>query len=93
MIRFQFKPSFERSLKHMSDQDKERVRNAIEKLARLMMEGEKTIGLGITRLRGNFWEARAGLGTRVLYQHTGDLIEVILAGNHDDIKHFLKHNG
>ena len=34
------------------------------------------------------WEVRKGIKTRILLRWEGDLVEFILAGNHDDIKKF-----
>ena len=48
-------------------------------------------GLGLKRLRGNFWEVRKGIKTRVLFRWEGDLVEFIFAGDHDDVKRFLKN--
>ena len=47
-------------------------------------------GLGLKRLRGNFWEVRKGLKARILFRWEEDLVEFVLAGNHDDVKRFLK---
>lgn len=47
-------------------------------------------GIGLKRLRGNFWEARKGLKTRILFRWDGQLVEFVLAGNHDDVRKFLK---
>jgi hypothetical protein len=49
-------------------------------------------GLGLKRLRGDFWEVRQGLKVRILFRWSGDLVEFLLAGDHDDVKRFLKHN-
>ena len=48
-------------------------------------------GIGLKRLRGDFWEARKGIKVRILFRWEGELVEFVLAGNHDDIKRFLKN--
>lgn len=48
------------------------------------------VGLGLKRLRGDFWEIRRGLQTRILLTWRGDLIAFVVAGNHDTIKRILK---
>ena len=47
-------------------------------------------GVGLKRLRGSFWEARKGLITRILFRWDRELVELVLSGNHDDIRRFLK---
>ncbi len=49
-----------------------------------------TPGAGLKQLRRNYREVRKGLKARVLFRWQGDLIEFILAGDHNDIKRFLK---
>ena len=47
-------------------------------------------GIGLKRLRGDFWEVRKGLKVRLLFRWNGDCVEFVLAGNHDDVHRFLK---
>ena len=57
-----------------------------------MLSRNKTIpkGVGLKRLRNNFWEMRKGLKTRILFRWEDELVEFVLAGNHDDVRRFLK---
>jgi len=54
-MRFEFKPSFERSLKALPPPEKEDVK------------------------------------ARILFRWQGGLVEFVLAGNHDDVKRFLRN--
>lgn len=90
-MRYEFKPSFDRSLKSLRTEQKIQVRTTC--LAFLDLLETRTplpTGVGLKRLRGEFWEIRHGLGHRVLFRWTNDLIEFVLAGNHDSIKEFLR---
>jgi hypothetical protein len=49
-------------------------------------------GIGLKRLQDDFWEIRQGLHNRILFRWRQDLIEFVLAGNHDSIKDFLKNS-
>jgi len=89
-MRFEFKTSFKRSLKTLSKKDQIRVKSAVGKIIDFYTTGERTPGLGIAHLRGDFWEARSGLKERLLYRWQKDLIEFVLAGNHNDIKRYLR---
>lgn len=71
---------------------RDRIKSAVEKLIFFYTTGEKTRGLGITHLRGEFWEGRSGLRERVLYRWRKELIEFVLVGDHNDVKRFLRHN-
>ena len=46
-------------------------------------------GLGIRRLAGNYYEIRAGLDLRLLFQNRPESLLFLTAGNHDEIQKFL----
>ncbi|MBI4668672.1 MAG: hypothetical protein HY747_05735 [Elusimicrobia bacterium] len=48
-------------------------------------------GLGLTRLREDFYEFRVDIHNRVLFERSGDCILYLLCGSHDDIRRFLKN--
>ena len=92
-MKFEFKPSFDRSVKVFHDTEKEEIKAlAISLIEMLSRDREIHKGIGLKRLRGNFWEARKGLKTRILFRWDGGLVEFVLAGNHDDVKRFLRAN-
>ena len=71
--------------------DKNEIKSlAIQLVEMLSRDREIHKGIGLKRLRGNFWEARKGLKTRILFRWDGELVEFVLAGNHDDVHRFLK---
>jgi hypothetical protein len=91
-MRFEFKPSLDRSVKIFHDTEKEEIKKvAIETID--ILSGDRVIhkGIGLKRLKGNFWEIRKGQKVRILFKWEGDLIEFILAGDHNDIKRYLKN--
>ena len=91
-MRFEFKPSFDRSTKSLSLSEKSEVKEAASQLIDVLSKDRQIHqGLGLKRLRGDFWEARKGIKARILFRWTGDLVEFVLAGNHDDVKRFLKN--
>ncbi len=91
-MRFEFKPSFDRSTKSLSPTEKADVKEAASQLIDVLSKDRQIHqGLGLKRLRGDFWEARQGIKVRILFRWTGDLIEFVIAGNHDDVKRFLRN--
>ena len=90
-MRFEFKPSFDRSVKSFPGREKEEIKKAAIQAIDVLSQ-DKIIhkGLGLKRLKGNFWEIRKGLKARILFQWESDLVEFILAGDHDDIKRYLR---
>lgn len=91
-MRFEFKPSFERSIRQLPDKEKQEIKEvAIQLVDILSRDQHISKGIGLKRLRGDFWEARKGIKARVIFRWQGDLAEFVLAGNHDDIRRFLKN--
>ena len=90
-MRFEFKPSFERSIKSFPPPEKSEIKEAAAQLIDILSRDRQIHqGLGLKRLRGDFWELRKGIKARILFRWQGDLVEFVLAGNHDDVKRFLK---
>ena len=91
-MRFEFKPSFERSIKSFPPPEKSEIKEAAAQLVDILSKDRQIHqGLGLKRLRGDFWELRKGIKARILFRWQGDLVEIVLAGNHDDVKRFLKN--
>jgi hypothetical protein len=91
-MRFEFKPSFDRSVKSLHGREKEEVRAvAIQTIDVLSQDRLIHKGIGLKRLKGDFWEIRKGLKARILFRWQGDLVEFILAGDHNDIKRYLRN--
>lgn len=89
-MRYERKPAFERSLRRLPPDRKERAKEAIQQLVIFFETRQQPHGLGLKRLRGSFWEIRVGLGDRVLFRLRGELVEFILVGDHDEIRRLLK---
>lgn len=91
-MRFEFKPSFDRSVKGFYGREKEEIKQTVlQAIDILSQDREIHKGIGLKRLKGDFWEIRKGIKARILFRWQGDLAEFILAGNHNDIKRFLKN--
>ena len=90
-MRYERKSSFDRAFQQLPENRKARTREAIRQLVAFFETRERPHGLGLRRLRGQFWEIRAGLGDRVLFRLTGDLVEFVIVGNHDEIRRMLRY--
>lgn len=91
-MRFEFKPSFEDSIKNLNVEDKEELKIAAIQAVDILSQNKAIHkGVGLKRLKGNYWEIRKGLKTRIIFRWSEDLIEFILAGSHDKIKRYLRN--
>jgi len=91
-MRYEIKPSFDRSTRSLPSGDKAEIKMACLAFLDLLDQQTKLpIGVGLKRLRDDFWEIRKGLRYRILFRRRKDAIEFILAGDHDSIRNFLKN--
>jgi hypothetical protein len=47
-------------------------------------------GLGIRQLRPGIYEFRVGLSLRAIFVRFGDVIEIQMIGNHDEVRKYLR---
>jgi hypothetical protein len=91
-MRFEFKPSFDRSVKSFHGREKEAIKLAAAQAIDILSQDRQIHkGIGLKRLKGDFWEVRHGLKARILFRWEGDLVEFILAGDHNDVRRYLKN--
>ena len=48
-------------------------------------------GLGIRRLKRDYFEFRVDRDTRILFKLEGSTAAILLMGNHDDIRRYIKN--
>lgn len=92
-MRYERKPAFDRSIRRLSPDRKERVKSAVRRLVDFFEVRQLPHGLGLKRLRGDYWELRAGLGDRIIFRLTGDVVEFVIVGTRDEMKRFLARHG
>ena len=89
-MRFVYQPSFLDTTHHLSSSQSTKLLKAIEKFQDAMEHHQWPQGLAITHLRGDYFEFRVDIHTRVIYRRSGDLIQYVLYGSHDQVRRFLK---
>lgn len=90
-MRFESLPSYERSLKKLDPDAKDKVKTAVNRYVDFFEGGQRPEGLGLKKFSKDVWEIRVDLKMRVIFRFEGELVQWGLVGNHDDIKRFLKH--
>ena len=90
-MKYEYKPSFDKTFKKLDLNRKEKVIQAVSPLVDFFETGKKAKGLGLKHLRGNFWEIRADIKDRIIFTLDGDVVAFVIVGSHDEIKRFLKN--
>ena len=90
-MKYEFKSSFDRSVKSLPAETKQEVKElSIALIDVLSGEKELSVGMGLKNLRKNIWEIRKGLKLRILFRWRSDHVEFVLAGTHEEIKRYLQ---
>jgi hypothetical protein len=80
--------AFERVLRAVSESDFDVVASALRKLPDAF--GHPHSRSGVRKLRGQIYEMRAGLDRQIVFRKEPDRLFLLLLGNHDQIRRFLK---
>ena len=89
-MRFVYQPSFLETTRHLSSSHAAKLLKAVEKFQYAMEHRQWPQGLGITHLRSNYFEFRVDIHMRVIYRRSGNFIQYVLYGSHDQVRQFLK---
>ena len=89
-MRYAYQPSFLAATRHLSAAQAAQLVRAIERFQQALERGQWSKGLGLTHLRGAYFEFRVDIHLRVIYHRRDDLIHYVLYGNHDQVRRFLK---
>jgi mRNA-degrading endonuclease RelE of RelBE toxin-antitoxin system len=91
-MKFEFKPSFDRSVKALPLKEKDEIKELCMILIDILSEQrELSKGIGLKNLRKNYWEIRKCLKSRIFFRREKNYIEFILAGSHEQIKRYLRN--
>ena len=80
-----------RDVRALSEAHRLAVLDALLSLPRAMGDPHVHAGLGIRKLHASgIWEARVGLGLRLVFALEANLLTLVRVGGHDEIRRFLR---
>lgn len=82
--------SYDRSFKKLDVPIQEKAVHAIDSLLDFIETRQKPEGLGLKKLYKNYWEIRLDIKNRILFELSGETINIAFVGDHDSVKKFLK---
>jgi len=84
-------PSFERSLKKLTYQEKQQTAESLEAFNGMLVSGHFPAGLGFKKINHDKYELRVSIRIRVVMKAEGDTFYLVLVGNHDEVRRYLKN--
>lgn len=82
--------SFERSLKKLSPLERTQIAESLEDFNKMLVSGDRPSGLGFKKINHDKYELRASIRLRVVMKLEGDVYYLVLVGNHDDVRRYLR---
>lgn len=83
--------AFQRDVRGLSEAHRLAVFDAMLSLPRALSDAHTHAGLGIRKLHASgIWEARVGLGLRLVFALEPDRLTLVRVGSHDDIRRYLR---
>ncbi len=70
--------------------DKNKIKNTLEEFNAFLVSGIATKGLGLKKLGRNIYEIRVDMRLRIIIKIEEEIIYLVLAGSHQDIREYLK---
>jgi mRNA-degrading endonuclease RelE of RelBE toxin-antitoxin system len=81
---------FQRDLAVLSKEDRVRCLELALALPRVMGEPHRHLGLGLRKVHhSGVYEARVGLGLRVVFAFRDEQAILVTVGSHDDVRRYL----
>ena len=83
-------PSLERDIKKFQREKRERLKNTFDTFNRFVATGEKPFGFRFKKINKNKSEFRIDIHLRVVTKLEEDTFYLVKAGNHNEIKRYLR---
>ncbi|MBI4846140.1 MAG: hypothetical protein HY810_06695 [Candidatus Omnitrophica bacterium] len=83
--------SFERSLKKLTRQDKDNIAESLELFNSVLLTGKLPSGFGFKKINHNKYEFRVDIRLRVVAKKEDEIYYMVLAGDHDEVKRYLRN--
>lgn len=82
---------FQSDVRGFDKEQRAAVFDAILTLPRAMGEPHRHAGLGLRKLHpSGIWEARVGLGLRLVFALEPGLLTLVRVGSHEDVRRYLR---
>jgi mRNA-degrading endonuclease YafQ of YafQ-DinJ toxin-antitoxin module len=90
-VRLALAEAFQRDVRGLAGHQRQAVFDVLLALPRAIGEPHLHAGLGIRKLHPTgIWEARVGLGLRVVFALEPNLLTLVRLGSHDEIRRYLR---
>ena len=83
-------PSFERGVKKLTHQAQRQLAKSLERFNEFFQSGQFPQGFGFKKINHDKYEFRVDIRLRVVLKEEDDVFYLVLVGDHDDVKRYLR---
>jgi mRNA-degrading endonuclease RelE of RelBE toxin-antitoxin system len=89
-LRIELSPEFGKAIRRLSKSKRRPIGQVLNSIQDGFGKPHLHSGLGIRRLRGNYFECRAGFRLRLVFRAERGVLTFTAAGDHDEMRKLLK---
>ncbi len=83
-------PSFEKSFRKLDSSAKGKVIESLEEFNEFLVTGKASAGFGFKKINHDKYEFRVDIRLRVVMKAEGNIFYLVLIGNHDEVRRYLR---
>ena len=84
-------PSFERSVKRLTPQEKEHLSKSLEIFNNYLITGQSPYGFRFKKINHDKYEFRVDIRLRVVLKEEGNTFYLVFVGDHDEVRTYLRN--
>ncbi len=84
-------PSFERSVKKLTSEEKKCLTESLEQFNSFLIYGRAPFGFRFKKINHDKYEFRVDIRLRVIIKEEDDAYYLVLVGSHDQVRKYLRH--
>ena len=89
-MRLNYLESYDRLFNKLTSPQQENAIKAVDALIEFIKTGKKPEGLGLKKVRSDYWEIRLSVKNKIIFEFKSDIINFTFVGSHNEVKKFLK---
>lgn len=84
-------PSFKRSAKKLTTQEKKALAGGLEVFNNYLLTGQVPFGFRFKKINHDKYEFRIDIRLRVVIKEEDDILYLVLVGDYDEVKRYLRN--
>lgn len=84
-------PSFEKCIKNLNSQERKLLAKSLEIFNNFLVTSQSSFGFRFKKINHDKYEFRVDSRLRVIVKEEGDVFYLVLIGDHNEVRRYLRH--